>query len=215
MEIYTNKFHSGHLYLRLGEAEELSRDRFDRLIAEHGKPLQTALPSNDAEKIRLLKDCGFILKRRCFETEAGRDDLLLLLPAAPVRIVEARRGTREYGACARRLYEYYRRTHEGVNPLTASCEEFETALPELALFSGGTGAFVEDNEIAYLYCRSTRSFPDFAGALLKYLFARYERVFFEADDTDPAATALRAMFRVSEGASFDTYVKPVRRGQEA
>ena len=63
MDVYTNQFHSGHLYLRIEEqeAKSLPSSRFDALIDERRKPLQAIVPSNATETVRLLREAGFVL----------------------------------------------------------------------------------------------------------------------------------------------------------
>jgi hypothetical protein len=69
------------------------------------------------------------------------------------------------------------------------------------------GAFVEENEIAYVFSDPGADFGRFADALLSVMFDRFLRIEFEADDTDPAATLLRNRFSVEPSEHFDTYIK--------
>ena len=189
MTVYNNPFHSGHVYLRIGEHEAsgIRPPQFEKLLAEYRKPLQAMVSSNDLETVELLVKSGFILKRRCFECSFSASDLLFPPGAEAKPLTETARGSRDYPECSKLMYAYYRDTHEPVNPVTASESDFR--------------------EIAYVCSRALDRFSDFARSLLAYLFSRYETVSFEADDTDPAATMLRNMFSSANAASWDTYVK--------
>ena len=214
MNCYINKYHSSHLYLDIDaqEVPSLRRSVFDDLIREHGRPLQVMVPSDDAPLTELLVRAGFVLKRKCFEMDVSAADLALPLPESFPAISETRKGTPEYTECAERMYEYYSQTHAEVNPLTAPMADFIEALPETVLYSTGNGtidaaAFIEDNEIAYVFSADEAVFLRFAGSLLTYMFRRFDRILFEADDTDPAATSLKEMFSAVPGSSFDTYIR--------
>lgn len=216
MDVYTNQFHSGHLYLRIGEreADSLPPSRFDALIDEYRKPLQVMVPSNAAGTIRLLREAGFVLKRRCYEMDVQASDLRVPLPARPRRLMTAREGTPMYDVCAEGMYAHYAKTHLSVNPLTASLPSFTKMLPDIAIYlaadgTAGAAAFVEGNEIAYLWAGDDPAFRAFADPLLFELFHRHDRICFEADDTDPIAMKLKAMFFEPDGPSCDTYIKPV------
>ena len=214
MDVYTNQFHSGHLYLRIEEqeAKSLPPSRFDALIDEHRKPLQAIVPSDAAETVRLLREAGFVLKRRCYEMNVRASDLRAPLPACTRRLTVTEKGTPMYAVCAEEMYAHYSKTHLSVNPLTASLQAFTEMLPDTAVYLATNGrvdaaAFVEDNEIAYLWVRDGHVFPAFAKLLLYELFSRHDRICFEADDTDPVAMKLKAMFSEADGPSYDTYVK--------
>ncbi len=218
MDVFINQFHSGHLYLKIEEreAKTLPPARLDALIDEYRKPLQAMVSSHAAGTIRLLREAGFVLKRRCYEMDVGASDLRAPLRAHPSRLLTAQKGTSMYAACAEGMYAHYAETHRSVNPLTASLQAFTEMLPDTALYLATDGeadaaAFVEGNEIAYLWARDVpvSVFQAFAESLLFELFGRHERIFFEADDTDPVAMKLKAMFADANGDTCDTYVKPI------
>ena len=187
MTVYNNPFHSGHVYLRIGEheADGIRPPQFEKLLAEYRRPLQAMVSSNDRGTVDLLVKSGFILRRRCFECSFSASDLLFPPEAEAKPLTETARGSRDYPECAQLMYAYYRDTHEPVNPVTASESEFRETLPASAVYTKAEG-IVE---------------------ALAYLFSRHETVSFEADDTDPAATMLRNMFSSANAASWDTYVK--------
>ena len=214
MEVYENPFHASHAYLRIGEDEASSLDVsvFDELLRTQGRPLQVMAASGDKALTALLEKAGFVLKRRCFEMDVSAADLVAPLPEGGPVLDEARRGTEAYERCAQAMFAYYAETHAAVSPLTASREEFCAMLPDTVLYAEEDGviaaaAFVEDSEIAYLCAASPGALERFAPPLLRTLFARYECLVFEADDCDPAATQLRALFNTPPAPSWDTWVK--------
>ena len=78
-------------------------------------------------------------------------------------------------------------------------EEFWTELPKCVAYfcMGGTPtsfAFVEDEEIAYVYGENLQEFRAFAKVLIAEMFDRNEFVTFEADDCDEIAMELKRMF---------------------
>ena len=214
MDSHENKYHRGHLYLDIDarEVPSLQSSVFEDLVKKHNMPLQAMVRSDDARLIGLLERSGFVLKRKCYEMDVSAADLTVPLPTGLPEVSEARKGTPEYAECAQMMYVCYRQSHAAVNPLTASTADFIDALPETVLYSADNGridagAFIEGSEIAYLFSSGEPGFLRFAGSLLTYMFGKYDRIEFEADDTDRAATRLREMFSVVPGSSCDTYVK--------
>ncbi|MBD5496806.1 MAG: hypothetical protein HDR11_03450 [Lachnospiraceae bacterium] len=67
-------------------------------------------------------------------------------------------------------------------------------------------AFVEGNEIAYVYGRNEGSFVSFAEILVGRLLSEFQTSCFEADGCDWMAMKLKALFRDQSEASFNTYV---------
>ena len=217
MRIYKNKFHSGHIYIDIGEneADDIEASRFDELIAEYGKPLQAMIPSDAQKLAALLLSAGFELKRRCFELDVCAEDLRPDHSENCLRLEKTCRGEPLYESCAEHMYLYYRDTHEAVNPLTAAPEEFCARLPDTAVCAGEAAAFIEGNEIAYVCKGDEADFEGFAAALIGYMLRRYDRIVFEADDTDPAAMILKGMFSEKDGVSYDTYIRPLNKRPEA
>ena len=214
MNIYENRFHSGHLYLHIEdhEAKDIQVSRFEELIDKYNKPLQIITPSNSDQLISLLDEAGFLLKRKCYEMHVGVSDLNYPMPNHLPKIIDTQKGMQDYTKCADMMYHYYCDTHFPINPMTASISEFYELLPDVAVYSVvddmiNAAAFIEENEIAYVCSYNRRGFSEFAQSLLSYMFSNYERIFFEADDTDWAATQLRAMFSVANIFSYNTYVK--------
>lgn len=211
IETYHNPFHGRNCYLKMElqkYPDEIAIDLFAELRRKIGSPLQVMTPSTDATLVSFLIAGGFVRKRSCFEMEVTRGDLRVPLEACvPLQVLE--KGSPEYEACARLLYEQYARSHEAISPLTADLSQFCTQLPDKVVCENGNiqrFAFIEDNEIAYVGASKLTSFRAFALSLLDFLFGKYPEICFEADDCDAAAMALRALFAMENVESYDTYI---------
>ena len=208
-----NPFHGQNAYLELNLRKldpEITEDLFELLRAELACSLQVMTSSANKELVEFLHTGGFSLRRCCYEVEGSVSDLREA-PAERASLRETGNGDPAYRLCCRLLYHYYQETHKAVSPLTASEAEFCAELPVRVVYKGegeriSHAAFVEDGEIAYLCTARPEKFPAFGESLLARLFREKESVFFECDDCDPAAMALRAMFRDPGEESFDTYV---------
>ena len=211
-ETYSNPMHGRHAYVRLltdDPALAHGAGLLPFIRAAEGRPLEAIVSANDSAHCALLRAIGFKLRRRCFEISVRACDLKGGLPACAALIEAAGEG--EYEECCRLLYAHYRRTHEAVSPLTASYGEFKKRLPHKAYFLRGEGkvecaAFTEDNEIAYVCFSDEAAFQGFAAETVRRMLAEHEELFFEADDTDPAAMALMSLFDRSPIAEYDTYI---------
>ena len=211
-----NPYHDRHFYLELGLTRyerSLAAELFGLLRRELGRPLQVMLYASQVMDDFLLGG-GFECRRRCYELEVSSANL-----AAPlgdtVPLMEVTKGSAEYDRCRKMLYDYYSETHRGVSPLTVDEETFCADLPDTVLCRTEEGdiahfAFVEPDgggcEIAYLGTKRPSDFMPFAWSLMAGLFRRYDFISMECDDTDPAAMALRSLFRLPEGTPYDTYI---------
>lgn len=218
MKTYRNKYHGNHLYLNIEDREvpHLQSAVFEKLIEKHRKPLQVMVPSDAEQLIGSLERSGFKLKRRCYEMDVCSADLIMPHSTDFTVLSEARRGTPEYTECAGMMYAYYADTHAPINPLTATRADFEEILPDTVLYFKTDGridsaAFIDGNEIAYIFSYTKDGFFRFADPLLAYMFGKFDRIVFEADDSDWAATRLKEMFFASPGSSYDTYIKTCER----
>ncbi len=209
-----NKFHAStcHFHMNLSAYDvEFAREFGERLSAMAQKPLQIMLDSDEGEKIRFLEAAGFRCKRKCYEAEVTAKDLTLKIPSDfPIRQCHA--GEPAYLACTQLLYRYYQDTHNHVSPLTASFYEFSEQVPKTAYYVQETevikqAIFVEDGELAYCCSADIKEFENFAAAVVGEMFSRYSSVSFEADDCDPAARTLLAMFQIDLQTSYDTYIR--------
>lgn len=127
-----------------------------------------------------------------------------------VYLFETTRGTSEYDACCIRVFAHYVKTHRSVSPYTATQEAFVSQLPEVAIYMPNfeAVAFIEHNEIAYLYGDNLHCIVEFVQTLLERLFVQYDRVYFEADDTDPVAMQFKMLFHETNTTFYGTYIKP-------
>lgn len=72
MEIYYNPYPLEHAYLTIeDDIRQLTPNDFDRVQAKFQKPLQVMPDSTRKVLIELLKQSGFVLKRRCYEMEVS------------------------------------------------------------------------------------------------------------------------------------------------
>lgn len=111
------------------------------------------------------------------------------------------------------LYQYYQEVHQAVSPLTVSEDAFTQEVPtKTGYYSTNKDGkienfvFTEKNEIAYICSFNEKSLVSFIQAVLSKMFNKYSSIFFEADDTDWAATKLLDCFNVDKKNSFNTYV---------
>jgi len=123
----------------------------------------------------------------------------------------AKRGDAEYARCCGLIYDRYAQTHRQISPLTAGYDVFMRRLPDRVLYLKRADdiihlAFVEENEIAYVYSGDEEEFPLFAKAIFSELSKVDQEVFFEADDCDSTAMLLKSMFPCGEGTHYDTYI---------
>ena len=212
VRLYDNPCHKQNRYLELRLTlmdGRFAAELFEALYQTEQRPLQVMVESTGTQTVDFLTAGGFICKRKCYEVEAERRDWNG--SAAPALLQTARKGTDGYELCCQLTYDHYVETHREVNPWTAGYSFFLEALPDVAVYETADGrvvnaAFVEGNEIAYLYSGEPVLFPGFAAALAESIFSEYDALCFESDDCDPAAMALRAMFADQSGDSFDTYV---------
>lgn len=210
--LYNNPFHKRNCYVKLDLKclhPKISAELFRQLAELAGRPLQVMTESTDSELIRFLESGGFDCKRRCYESDAGEEDFIG--GSCCVQLLHAYNGKSEYEQCCKLLYGYYAQTHAAVNPWTAGYETFADQLPSEVIYSTDGQmidnlAFVEGNEIAYVYGSSLERFRDFASDFAGYLLKRYDRICFESDNCDWAAMELRSLFRNQDESSFDTYI---------
>ena len=81
--------------------------------------------------------------------------------------------------------------------MSASFNEFKEILPEKIYFSRDDGmsfAFIQNNEIAYVYSDNLEIAEDFFRSVAEKMFCDYDTIFFEADDVDECAMRLKNIF---------------------
>lgn len=214
VELYDNPVHSQNCYVRLELTQwesSVARELFQKLASEAGRPLQVMADWEDARLTEFLAAGGLRCARRCYEMEPSVGDYIG--PCGADALCGVRRGEPDYDGCCRLLYAHYRAVHGAVNPWTGDFDRFCRCLPE-DVFCRKTKetisalAFIEGNEIAYIWAADKDVLRSLAAGLLPRMFRQYETVCFESDDCDWAAMELRALFRNQSEASFDTYIYP-------
>ncbi len=211
-----NPFHNRHGYLDLDLKRydpQIAAELFRLLRQELNRPLQVMLYASPAMHDFLIAG-GFQRRRRCYELEAQAADLTVPLHNV-LLLTTVSKGTGDYDRCCKMLYDYYGRTHRTVSPLTADLEAFCADLPGTVFcrIEGGEivhYAFVQPEdegcEIAYVGSVRPDDFQPFAQSLVAALFREGALITAECDDVDPAAMALKSLFRLPDGASYDTYI---------
>lgn len=212
METFVNEFHNKHTYIKINDIKKAKVADLEALAKD--KPLQIGVDSDQLEVIELLKKAGFILKRKCYEVEVTREDLKNPLGPKRLETKLTSKGEMAYEKASNLVFEYYKKTHEQVSPLTVDFEKFKEILPDQAFYYEKEGqvlitAFLENEEIAYLAGFEEKLADDFINDLLIYLFKNYEEIFFEADNTDPLAYNIKEIFILKSEISYDTYVKEI------
>ena len=212
VRLYGNLCHAACCYI---EPElkrydpEIGKELFEELRRMAGRPLQAMVGSENGEIIGFLEASGFVCRRKCYETEVCREDYRGR--AEPMELSAVRRGEVLYDTCCRVMYARYLDTHRTINPWTAGYDAFCGFLPAEAVCEICDGqvvnlAFVEKNEIAYLWGTPSSRFSRFAANLVEQLFAKHGTICFESDDCDWAAMELRQLFIGQSESSFDTYI---------
>ena len=180
------------------------------LREEFDEPLQTMAFSGDSEMTDFLTIGGFDMVRRTFAVEAVPADLMMT-PDATQTVEKIPYGSPDYDMCCGMLYKYYRETHDPINPVTATEEEFAARLPRDVIVERHDGeivhvAFVKGNEILYVVTVEPGTFKQFGANLAAYLFRDHDTIFFEADDCDETAMQLRSLFTITDDGSYNTYI---------
>ena len=208
-----NPYHRTNTYLRFFLSEydhTLAPAIFAAIRQDTEKPLQVMTPSGNRALTEFLAAGGFRLARRCFEVTAVPADCAGLPDGEEPLTCTPEDGG--YDACCRLAYDHYQATHGAINPFTGEESTFRAALPQEVFYDRRDGeivalAFVEGQEIAYVWGRSEEEFIPFAAGLLQALFTRGGEVFFECDDCDRPALWLRSLFPgEAPEESFDTYL---------
>ncbi len=213
IKVKTNPLHNKNYYLDMDFAGidiTNAKKVFEEMTRNLDKPMQIMISSEEAEKIEILKTADFICKRKCYEVEAERQDYIG--DNVGGKLMYSFAGEVIYEQCCELMLNRYILTHRNVNPWTGTKEEFFSELPECVTYFCMDGkivsfAFVEDDEIAYVYGENVQVFHKFAQVLVTELFQKYEVITFEADDCDEIAMELKSMFINQSEESFDTYIR--------
>ena len=213
--LHDNPYHMRNCYLKLDLSsypEVISRELFWQIAQEVNRPLQVMISSEELEQITFLNAGGFSCRRKCYGMEATLSDLATGFPGgSSCLLLSCMRGSVEYTMCCKLMYDTYIQNHALINPWTAGFDIFCEKLPDHVLYTEQNGeiselAFVEGNEIAYVYGNRSDRFHSFTTSLVFQLFEQYETICFESDNCDWASMALRALFANQSEESYDTYV---------
>lgn len=212
IELYTNFWHKQNQYLKIVHFIfdiQISAEVFWKLFNIIHRPLQIMTDSENLPLIEFIVAGGFVCKRKCYEVEARLENYVGKVRRS--HILRTQKGEPVYSLCCRLMYERYTETHSAINPLTADCVAFASDLPDCVFYQEEDGlvscfAFVEENEIAYVYSREGSRFVPFAETLVSQLLDKYQKICFEADDCDETAMQLKALFTSQSESSFDTYI---------
>lgn len=214
IKIYTNKYHQTNLYI----VGDLLTKEDDTALAtlqhQTQKTLQCMTSSTNEQVISVLDFMGFCCVRKCYELEVSAHDLVEISECNNENILcFTNEKTIEYDVCAYQMYQYYQQTHQPINPLTSTFEQFVDMLPNQVCYylTGGEVthvAFIEDNEIAYVYSNHLVSFKQFALQLVQWLFKKYDTICFEVDNVDDVAMLLKSLFKdCASSETYDTYIR--------
>ena len=214
IETYRNPYHVSNCYINydsdgivgIGDAN------ISQIIADEEKsPLQTMVSSLETQKAMFLASQGFTKVRMCHDREVAIQDLVSTFPSQESNISTANRGQGDYQDCCELMFEYYKDTHESINPLSSTFDVFTELMPAEVFYARGDHgiqhvAFVHDNEISYVGSRDEITFDSFAFAVVKELFKENQSIVFEADNVDWAAMALNNLFPTDSTETFDTWI---------
>ena len=214
IKTYRNQHHLRNCYIQfdLNDHEKIIDPSILQSIADEQKcPLQAMIASSETQKANFLKAQGFKKVRVCYEVEVEKNDLFVTEPFQEMEILKANRGDADYLSCCEMLFEYYKVTHEAINPLTSPFEEFIELMPDEVLYAKEHYeiqhvAFVESDEIAYVSSNNEQTFERFALTVVNMLFEVYPSIIFEADNTDWVAMTLKNLFNVASTVTFDTWI---------
>lgn len=210
---YDNHYHTNHKYIYPLISFIVSvnmKSVLECMNSYFKKPLQIMLASKETETINLLKRAGFICKRKSYDRVFAKKDLKKR-DIAKVTIESFDSKTQIYQAASKLAFEYYLKTHENVNALTASLNEFQDILPKTVLCQLNNGSvmhyvFVEDHELCYVSSLNLLTFEAFAYSVFGYMFNQFDTITFETDTTDAIALKFKGFFNDERDDSFDTYV---------
>lgn len=198
ISIKKNYFHKKNIYIDfdLDDMKNINIDTFRKISEENHAPLQMMIDHEETDKRDFIKYNGFKRMRVCYGMSVRRDDLIRK-ETAKINLLLAKEGDEKYFELAKIYFEYYKKTHESINALTVDFDEFKNILTKDVYYNEEDGmalAFVEDNEIAYVYASDIAKADEFFYSLCEKLFNDYEEIFFEADDVDESAMRLKNIF---------------------
>ncbi len=198
ISIKKNHFHKKNIYIDfdLDDMKNINRDSFKAISEENHAPLQMMIDHEETDKRDFIKNNGFKRMRVCYGMSVRKSDMLKKC-IAKLDLFHAKEGETIYDELAKIYFDYYKKTHKSINPLSVDFDEFKNILTKDVYYNDEDGialAFVEDNELAYVYASDLDKADDFFKSLCEKLFNNYEEIFFEADDVDASAMQLKNIF---------------------
>lgn len=207
---YKNHFHNQNIYLEfdLEDMKNINTDTFKTISKENHAPLQMMLDGSETEKRNFIKEHDFKRARVCYSMTVSKSDMLSK-DISGLKLLHAKEGEAIYDELAKIYFDYYKKTHESINPLSVDFDEFKEILTKEIYYNDESGmslAFVEDNEIAYVYTSDLYKADEFFKSLCEKLFDDYEEIFFEADDVDQSAMHLKNLFNGGVDEITETWI---------
>lgn len=198
ISIKKNHFHKKNIYIDfdLDDMKNINIDTFRKISEENHAPLQMMIDHEETDKRDFIKYNGFKRMRVCYGMSVRKSDMPTK-SIAKLDLFHAKEGEAIYDELAKIYFDYYKKTHKSINPLTVDFDEFKNILTKDVYYNDEDGialAFVEDNEIAYVYASDLAKADEFFYCLCEKLFNDYEEIFFEADDVDASAMHLKNIF---------------------
>lgn len=193
-----NPFHNQNIYVDfdLDDMKNINIDTFRKISEENHAPLQMMIDHEETDKRDFIKNNGFKRMRVCYGMSVRKNDMATKC-VAKLDLLHAKEGEAIYNDLAKIYFDYYKKTHKSINPLSVDFEEFKEILTKEVYYNEESSinlAFVEDNEVAYVYTSDLDKADDFFKNLCEKLFNYYEEIFFEADDVDESAMRLKNIF---------------------
>ena len=193
-----NPFHNQNLYIDfdLEDIKNINTDTFKDISKENHAPLQMMIDGSETEKRNFIQEHGFKRARVCYSITVRKSDMLSK-DISELKLLHAKEGETIYDELAKIYFDYYKKTHESINPLSVDFDEFKEILTKEVYYNDESGmnlAFVEEDEVAYVYTSNLDKADEFFKNLCEKLFDDYEEIFFEADDVDQSAMRLKNIF---------------------
>lgn len=211
---YFNSFHNSNVYFKIDEVklfDKLNSELLNKLSNYFGKPIQIIISSERKDVTNVLKNLGFERKRVCYEIEVCKEYYCIYEKDDEIKLITAHKGSKEFEICADLMLERYMKTHLEINPWTGKRNDFLNILPEKVIYEKKDDsienlAFIENEEIAYVFGKDIDSFRKFSSNLIFNLFEKCKNIYFEADDCDEFAMELKKLFNIGNDVTWDTYI---------
>ena len=177
---YFNSFHNSNVYFKIDEVklfDKLNSELLNKLSNYFGKPIQIMISSERKDATDMLKNLGFECKRVCYEVEVGKEDYSIYEKDDEIKLITAHKGSKEFEICADLMLERYMKTHLEINRWTGKRNDFLNILPEKVIYEKKDDsienlAFIENEEIAYVFGKDIDSFRKFSSNLIFNLFEK-------------------------------------------